>query len=371
MVCVRCGDDRDRDSFIPSSCQAMVEAVQLPRALVASIWLLGHVCGLPPLHETLRTEKLADMGPQDCYVAEALNSSGSEYHFCAPSIIVAGFPKCGTSFLFKSLAAHPSIRPTRRKEMCLGGVKAETWDLFLRNLVVDSSPGALSSGMRTLSGCLHLGANVEVASALATQKTKYVFAVRHVADMLWAAYNYWCIPGLDSGCKPGQRTTSGHVRTPADFHARILDWRPMGGGINIGTGGNCYKPLIKRAVSAFGKDMVIVVRSEDFLPTLDSMIRKENLRQLLAALDLDVAGEYEDQYVASSKLVNSGHRYSSRGEFVAVALDTPSQYHTYEASLFQEMLHETRQLLESRWESERQWLKKYFGLRYENYNHTK
>lgn len=312
----------------------------------------------------LVVEKLPEISDRECYVTHDKKDSAMESHFCYPSVVVAGFPKCGTSFMFKALAGHPSLRATRRKEMCLGGVKSESWEEFLPHLSVDVSPASVGSMQRTLSGCLHTGANVEAAMSLAVSKTKYIFVVRHVADMLWAAYNYWCIPQLDSHCKPGQRTAKLHHRSPEGFHNRILAGLPMGGGIPMGLEGNCFKPSLKRAISAFGRDNVVVVKSEDMLPTLDKEIRLSHLRALLSSLGLDSPSEFEESYVAQSILVNSGYSLENRGEFVSTSVRDISKRNVYEISDYKPMLEATREHLEGRWKNEQAWLRKNFGIEY-------
>ena len=126
--------------------------------------------------------------------------------FCFPSVLVAGFPKCATSFLFHALSMHPHILPTRRKELCLGGPLSETWPKLASFLPTMEDTSA-AGGHLVLTGCLHLGANIRATKELCvpTANMKVIFLVRDVADMLWAAYNYWCNVETDgSTCFPGE-----------------------------------------------------------------------------------------------------------------------------------------------------------------------
>lgn len=125
--------------------------------------------------------------------------------FCFPSVLVAGFPKCATSFLFHALSKHPNILPTRRKELCLGGPLSETWPKFVSYLPSIEDTSAFG-GQIVMTGCLHLGANIRAIKELCvpTSNMKVIFLVRDVADMLWAAYNYWCNVDTDGPeCFPG------------------------------------------------------------------------------------------------------------------------------------------------------------------------
>jgi hypothetical protein len=63
-----------------------------------------------------------------------------------------------------------------------------------------------SGGQRVMSGCLHLGSNIKAVKELCLPPSnmKVIFLVRDVADMLWAAYNYWCNVATDGpSCFPG------------------------------------------------------------------------------------------------------------------------------------------------------------------------
>jgi hypothetical protein len=64
-----------------------------------------------------------------------------------------------------------------------------------------------SGGQRVMSGCLHLGSNIKAVKELCLPPSnmKVIFLVRDVADMLWAAYNYWCNVATDGpSCFPGK-----------------------------------------------------------------------------------------------------------------------------------------------------------------------
>lgn len=159
--------------------------------------------------------------PNSCFTSKQLPSHQEEGHdkatlssefsdFCYPTVLVAGFPKCATSFLFHALSKHPNILPTRRKELCLGGPLSETWPKLISYLpsVEDT---AASGGQIVMTGCLHLGANIRAVKELCVppSQVKVIFLVRDVADMLWAAYNYWCNVDTDGPkCFPGNHSQS-------------------------------------------------------------------------------------------------------------------------------------------------------------------
>lgn len=305
--------------------------------------------------------------------------------FCYPSIVVIGFPKCGTSFLFKALSKHPQIIATKRKELCLGGPMSETWWDFVNRL---PSPADVRK-RHVMSGCLHLGANIEATTDLCVTNTKYIFLVRDVADMLWAAYNYWCIVGIDKQCVPGGRTTKESVRSPEHFHQLVLTNQSMGGGTPLLLSGLCYKPDLAQAVAAFGRSNVEVLRSEDLQTHQATARRNDSFASLLSFLQLqdnfiptvpttsnnnsnsttsDVlnAISWTDSVLNGVHVVNSGHSLSSRGEFVE---SSKEQLQVgggrYEASGFKPMLRATRVLLHSRWREECLWLQRTWRVSYD------
>jgi hypothetical protein len=154
-----------------------------------------------------------------CFSIKRLSHSEKDENFCFPSILVAGFPKCATSFLFHALSTHPNILPTRRKELCLGGPLSETWPKLVSYLPSIQDISA-SGGRMVMTGCLHLGANIRATKELCvpTANMKVIFLVRDVADMLWAAYNYWCNVATDGPtCVPGEDTNTSTLHAWLDL----------------------------------------------------------------------------------------------------------------------------------------------------------
>jgi hypothetical protein len=308
------------------------------------------------------TETINSNRGRSCYRAKRLSTPNAQFEFCYPDIIVAGFPKCGTSFIFSILAKHPKVLKTRRKELCLGGIKSESWGKLISFF---ASPHDLESDKTSLSGCLHLGALVEVADSLNISKTKYIFTVRSVPEMLWAAYNYWCIVDVDENCSPGQRTTISSQRSPEHFHYMIANGKLMGGGISLTPDGQCFMPFLKRAIEVFGRHNVVVIKAEDMLPLVSRELRKEVLHRLLSDLNLDrFSRDYEDMFLSSSFLVNSGFKVQNRGEFVVTSSDNVTRSNVYEVSGYAPMLEKTKSFLSTKWNTERLWLKEMFSIIY-------
>jgi hypothetical protein len=296
------------------------------------------------------------------YSTDALDMS---HDFCLPSVIVAGFPKCGSSFLFKSLSYHPLIIPTKRKELCLGGILSETWPKMISFL-----PNTTRTYDKlVLSGCLHLGSNVKAMKQLCAGNAKLIYAVRNVADMLWAAYNFWCIPGFDKDCFPGKHTDRSDKRSPKHFHSLLKAGQPMGGGTPLSSTGNCFREELIRALQIFGPDNVMVIKSEDLLVANK---KSDVLSDVMSFLGLGDTSPYRmesSDWINNQRStiykVNSGSSLQSRGEKKATAADGAGDAGRYEISGFQPMKDESRKFVDTLWKEECNWLRSGFNIDYE------
>jgi hypothetical protein len=289
---------------------------------------------------------------------------------CFPSLIVAGFPKCGSSYIFKMLSSHPHIIPTKRKELCLGGIMSETWDKFFQFLPNQTS----SDNKIVMSGCLHLGANVKAMKELCLRELKVIYVLRDVADMLWSAYNFWCLLDHDQDCYPGKHTSKTASRSPEHFHQLVVDSQEMGGGIALTKSGTCYKKELKEAAQVFGDENLLVLRSETMLTTESDKERSLSRLQQFLFSSSTVQREEQDQEVQSwfttqiqsRYRVNSGRSVDSRGEKNIAEVADREAAGLYEVSNFRPMLPETRQLIYRRWREECLWLKQTYNIHYES-----
>lgn len=285
---------------------------------------------------------------------------------CFPSLIVGGFPKCGSSYLFKMLSSHPQVIPTKRKELCLGGVMSETWDKFFQFLPNQTS----SDNKIVMSGCLHLGANVKAMKELCLQDLKVIYVLRDVADMLWSAYNFWCMQYHDQDCYPGKHTSKTALRSPEHFHQLVVNHQEMGGGVALTRTGNCYQRELQDAAKVFGSKNLLVLRSETMLTT--EAEKEDSLWRLQRFLFSSSIEQEEEQVKSwfttqtqSRYRVNSGYSVDSRGE-KNIAKDADREAAgLYEVSKFRPMLPETRKLIYQRWRDECLWLQRNYNIHYE------
>jgi hypothetical protein len=252
---------------------------------------------------------------------------------------------------------------------------SETWDKFFQFLPNQTS----SENKIVMSGCLHLGANVKAMKELCLQDLKVIYVLRDVADMLWSAYNFWCLQLYDQDCYPGKHTSKNALRSPEHFHQLIVKQQEMGGGIPLTKSGNCYRKELKEAAKVFGSHNVLVLRSETMLTTdADKEATLLHLQQFLfpsrnskekkqgQGQEYVVQQWFRNQTLSRYR-VNSGRSVDSRGEQnIAQQSDKEGDASgLYEVSNFRPMLPETRQLIYRRWREECLWLNQSYGISYD------
>mmetsp|Transcript_4988 Transcript_4988/g.7619 ORF Transcript_4988/g.7619 Transcript_4988/m.7619 type:complete len:345 (-) Transcript_4988:15-1049(-) len=281
-------------------------------------------------------------------------------NFCFPSVIVSGFPKCGSSFLFNVLSQHCMFAKTKRKELCLGGVKSETW----QNMISYLPNIEQAKNKYVLSGCMHLGANTAAMKELCIRGTKLVYVVRDVADMLWASYNFWCIDSVDIDCFPGKHASPVDKRSPEHFHSMIINNTPMGGGVPLTQEGLCYRKELLLASQVFGASNILVIRSEDMLSLNSKKVALTRILRFFNVENNTCSMEWLHDHGSTMYRVNSGKLIQSRGEKTQT-YDT-SASGLYEISDFRPMFSETRALIYDRWADECRWLARKYGIVYDS-----
>ena len=150
----------------------------------------------------------------NCYSLRRNAASPTTIH-CLPSVLVAGFPKCGTSALYGFLELHPSTIGTRHKEYCIRG--NENLVDYLRGL-----PGPQEiNGKVLISGCLLFETLREIVR-LKPDSLKVLIIIREFAERSWAAYNFWCYPEVETCEKDSDWATKNNYRSPEMFNEIVL-----------------------------------------------------------------------------------------------------------------------------------------------------
>ena len=135
--------------------------------------------------------------------------------FCYPALLIAGVAKSGTSAMYEFLKHQDGIHvghPTY-KEYCLG---TTTYYKYLSQF--PHKPAL--HGEFYINGCVFTSMNAELHALLQPQSI-YILMVRDLADRMWAAYNFWCNPVVDSNCTDTW-VHRGMYRSPSDFHETLM-----------------------------------------------------------------------------------------------------------------------------------------------------
>ena len=295
-------------------------------------------------------------------------------------LIIGGFPKCGTSYLYAVIASHPQVLACKKEVEPRTGLqihyedavffyaqniqKVDYTDVDLkvvklachrsfqgRNETITECNRLLAPSKRKLQNPkVLLLAHIQfLGNKFLLQRwgpsVRIIFLVRDPADYWWAAYNFWRIPGLDP--EPfyrGQWTDPAKdFRSPELFHQMLLaDGRIAGyrvGEMSM-TGGRWFFQVsdVQRKCAKH-----LVLRSEDFLDAEHSGNAVDKVGQFAG---LDVAGF--SSKVLSSK-ANTQFHVTNRG-IPQLASREQGQEGIYEVSGFRPMLCESRLLIYQKWQ---------------------
>lgn len=266
------------------------------------------------------------------------------------------------------LSSHPSIVPTKRKELCLGGLKSEIWSNYIKYL-----PNRTETKEKiVMSGCLHFNSNIQVMKELCMTNLKVIYILRDVADMLWSAYNFWCLKDIDYDCVPGKYTDERAIRSPEHFHLLVAESKEMGGGISLTKDGKCFQNELIEATRIYGKNNMIVLTSESMLVSEQKRESLEQIHHLLFHNQNNRFNQLNRKWLQEQSdsiyRVNSGRVANSRGEKnIAMTYKgdvEEEQNGRYQVSQFRPMLPATRQLIYIRWKEECKWLFQNYGIKY-------
>uniref|UniRef100_A0A8J9SBQ8 Sulfotransferase domain-containing protein n=1 Tax=Phaeodactylum tricornutum TaxID=2850 RepID=A0A8J9SBQ8_PHATR len=209
-----------------------------------------------------------------------------------PDISVVGFPKAGTTQLYNILVSHSEAEAfnKRDKEFCFAGNESSlsrnnNWEDF----VPGSRPTTMqielqealhtalqkhrnlrtSSQKKTVNGCLSQRI-VSVVYDYFNQPSnkKFIIALRDPADWLWAVYNFWALPDIDTVVpRPDWAAPEQHYRSPEMFHDLVasshemLFFEKM-----LGSRGKHAMDYVWQFEAMAGRENILYIRNEDLLP---------------------------------------------------------------------------------------------------------
>jgi hypothetical protein len=294
---------------------------------------------------------------------------------------IMGFPKTGTSHLYKILASHTRAVPIfKRKEFCMdhghfmdyvGGrpqqiTPAALTDLqkklwrYHRNVHVKRQNATLTAAavstkkVVSINACLQ-PSEVEYHAAYVPlpQDAKFIFMFRDPADWLWASWNFWIDKAMDLPRPLPQQhdwaSPGVHYRSPELFHELILSQG------KLKSAGNRFQTMRemtvldpRRIMYLVGKQNVLFLKNEDLQP---HRIQKEVeggsggfLHKLAEFTGLEES-QFNDTVLVSRSNCNNQKGYEETCNDTTIASSSSTTGAAYEITHRRGMLDRTRHLI--------------------------
>eukprot|EP00439_Symbiodinium_sp_Y106_P052874 s428_g7.t1 len=296
--------------------------------------------------------------------------------------VVGGFPKCSSSHIFRLLQSHPNTVTFGKQVGSLPGAEIEfekATFAIARTLQIPGKPvTSACTGMplRALKECKRLVGYIRGSydnstaavliitdifflekKAMArrwTGKVKLLFVVREPADYLWAAYNFWILPGERKGLQDDWTDTTKHTRSPELFHELVLAdgknpaWQPRSGKVT-----GLWFNLIQDVKNASAKTLVL--KSEDFTDHVSATLDK-----MASFLGVSASG-----FPIEVALGRTNSQASAERRGVDTVQKDPVEIGVYEISGSRPMLCATRRVIYSKTQDVCQVLSSSFGVGYD------
>ena len=194
-----------------------------------------------------------------------------------PDINIIGFPKAGTSQLFRIFAGHPRIEATNPnlKEFCVHSVTRESNEsgihLYEYRKQVQSRRKLFNSFTLLLNGCIGGGEEVLMNyKYIPSQEEKFILVFRDPADWLWSIWNFWTDAAFDNDpFTPGSWTNpSKHYRSPELFHEIIASSGKLNVFNALLSRLRTYTSSAKLLTELVEKRNILFLRNEDIDPSV-------------------------------------------------------------------------------------------------------
>lgn len=239
-----------------------------------------------------RNEEMKDIGfsRTRCFSRDGIPKG----HICAPSVLVAGYEKCGTSALYFKLSKHPEILAhPYRKELCpLSDTAEGAWDW-----ISDDNMPRINFEKKDnllLNGCIALQSKPLALMELVriSPGVKVLISLRNFADWSYSYYSYRCVPGYDTGCEKlrsvNQKGSWKDSRNPENF-AKIVN--SVGDAKNptphpafriIRPSVLLYRPWLENMIRIIGRESILILRQEDL-----TLYPHETLSKVAQFIEID------------------------------------------------------------------------------------
>jgi Sulfotransferase domain len=203
---------------------------------------------------------------------------------------ILGFPKAGTSQLFKLLTSHPQAEPAfKRKEYCIdhghfldytvpqqfnnpNALRALRKSLFrYHDYMLRKRSESPSSSIQFVNACLQpREVEYHLSYTPMPDTAKFLLLFRDPADWLWASWNFWIDKNLDDrpAVDHDWATVGIHYRSPELFHELILSeesTKSAAKRFRAMREQTVHVP--RRLIHLLGKDRLLLLKSEDMKAT--------------------------------------------------------------------------------------------------------
>lgn len=282
----------------------------------------------------------------------------NELNLCVPSILVAGYEKCGTSALYHMLQRHPSIRGHQKnKENCPTGGDSE--DSFLSWLqhpdMIKVNDNEKKDIDHVINGCLgiHMFPSILHLTNEKVENLKILILVRDISEFVYSYYNYRCYEGYDNDCSNLTKVSSAgpwkDSRSPKNFLKLIQDianGKMFQAFSFIQPNMRLYRTLLDPIYSIVRVDQVLVMKQEDLRDRPEVSLRK-----ISTFLDIDYSGFSDDVFNIRSNTRNNPNQIIEHEKEQEITSDVPDC---------------ARELLYSLWNQECNYLNDNFDITYKD-----
>lgn len=173
--------------------------------------------------------------------------------------------------MFQLLIQHKHFYGGTEKELCPEDNSPGAIWLYFEQLAINTAEAQVRNvePIVLVNGCIQSHLNIMVSKLLRGPQSIYIVLTRNYADLLWAAYNFWCNPLVEVGCvaRDGAwANQSIHYRSPENFHDIVISWldgKAYPSPLNdqheeMLQGGGFFEKYISNLLRAEGIYMVIV-----------------------------------------------------------------------------------------------------------------
>lgn len=285
-------------------------------------------------------------------------------HVCAPSVLVAGYEKCGTSALYFKLAKHPQIlsHPFKKEHCPLNDTAEGTWNWISHPAMMRTYFEKNNSLL--LNGCIALQSKPLALTELVriSPGIKLLISLRNFADWSYSYYSYRCVPGFDTGCDKlkalNQKGLWKNTRNPQNF-ANIVN--------SVGDENNptphpsfriirpsvlLYRPWLENMIRIVGRQSILILRQEDL-----TFSPNQTLSSIAQFIGID---ETKFPPEAMSLVSNTNDRPS---QVISVQNSTRKEVSNIVNS-GSVIFEETRAILNKFWQDECIWLRDSIGVHF-------